>query len=93
MHVEVLGHLTFMDACIEPQPWADIFVGRQVPSTLLEYFAWHPEVLKKFARHHRTGDVIPDSLIKDVVENKHDFSGLDTAQQVTPNCSKPLAGP
>lgn len=31
----------------------------ETPSTLMEYFAYSPAVLAKFARHWRTGEPIP----------------------------------
>lgn len=36
----------------------------EAPSQLLEEWAWSPEVLKRFATHHKTGEVIPESLVK-----------------------------
>ena len=36
----------------------------ELPSILMEYFAMNPEVLKLFASHWKTGEVIPDELIQ-----------------------------
>lgn len=36
----------------------------EAPSQLLEEWAWSPEVLKTFARHYQTGEVIPLSVVQ-----------------------------
>ncbi|MDE5881638.1 MAG: M3 family metallopeptidase [Muribaculaceae bacterium] len=35
----------------------------ELSSQLNEHFAWTPELLKEYARHYKTGEVIPDELI------------------------------
>ncbi len=35
----------------------------ELPSQITEHWATHPEVLKRYARHYETGEIIPDSLI------------------------------
>lgn len=36
----------------------------ELPSQILEHWAFHPEVMKSYARHYQTGEVIPDALIE-----------------------------
>ena len=36
----------------------------ELPSQLMEHWLSEPEVLKKHAKHHTTGEVLPDDLIK-----------------------------
>jgi peptidyl-dipeptidase Dcp len=35
----------------------------ELPSQIMENWAAHPDVLKTYAKHYKTGDVIPDELI------------------------------
>lgn len=36
----------------------------ELPSQIMEHWATEPEVLKMYAKHYKTGEVIPDSLIQ-----------------------------
>jgi len=38
----------------------------ELPSQILEHWASHPEVLKMYAKHYKTGEVIPDEMIKKI---------------------------
>lgn len=35
----------------------------ELPSQIMEHWAFHPDVLKLYAKHYQTGEVIPDALI------------------------------
>lgn len=54
----------------------------EVPSQILENWAWQYEALKLFARHHKTGEVLPEKLHKRMFEAKNIGSGLFTLQQI-----------
>lgn len=41
----------------------------ELPSQFLEHWACEPEVLKMYAKHYKTGEVIPDSLITKISES------------------------
>ena len=36
----------------------------ELPSQIMEYWAFEPEILRNYAVHYQTGEVIPDNLIK-----------------------------
>ena len=39
----------------------------EAPSQIMQNWVWRADVLKKFARHHETGEPIPDSLVDQLV--------------------------
>ncbi|MBN1441639.1 MAG: Zn-dependent oligopeptidase [Planctomycetes bacterium] len=54
----------------------------EVPSQLLEEWAWEPEVLQSFARHHKTGEVIPSDLVQRLRRARDFGRGLQVRQQM-----------
>ncbi|HUF95466.1 MAG TPA: M3 family metallopeptidase [Acidimicrobiia bacterium] len=40
----------------------------EAPSQIMQHWVWRADVLKKFARHHETGEPIPDALVDKLVE-------------------------
>lgn len=58
----------------------------ELPSVLMEYFATDPSVLKMFAQHWQTGEVIPDELIAAMRQEKQDRAertgGWDNQTQI-----------
>ncbi len=60
------GHaLHFLFADVKYRGLAEVegdFV--ELPSQIMENWAFEPEIIKEYATHHRTGDVIPDNLIE-----------------------------
>jgi thimet oligopeptidase len=39
----------------------------EAPSQIMEHWAWTADVLRRFARHHQTGEPIPDELVSQLV--------------------------
>lgn len=54
----------------------------EVPSTIMEDWAWHPEVLKKISKHYKTGEALPDELIKKLVDSRNIDAGLVQLRQL-----------
>lgn len=54
----------------------------ETPSNLFEYYAWDFRVLKTFARHYSTGDVIPETLVESMRGAKKMFSATELQRQI-----------
>ncbi|KAJ2776585.1 metalloendopeptidase [Coemansia interrupta] len=54
----------------------------EAPSQMLENWAWEPSVLRRFAVHYKTGELIPEDLIKRLVASKNHNAGLGNLFQV-----------
>jgi peptidyl-dipeptidase Dcp len=46
----------------------------------MENWALHPEVVKQYARHHETGEPIPDQLIEKIANSRHFNQGFMTVE-------------
>ena len=53
----------------------------EVPSHLWEYFVWDRRVAKLFARHYKTGEVIPDAILDTFLRSKQYFAALEAQSQ------------
>lgn len=54
----------------------------ETPSNLFEYFAWDYRVLKTFARHYSTGEIIPEKLVESMRVAKNMFAATELQRQV-----------
>ncbi|MEA1982900.1 MAG: M3 family metallopeptidase [Campylobacterota bacterium] len=54
----------------------------EFPSQFLESFAYEPEVLKLFASHYETKEVIPDIMIEKLVKSKNFLSAMGMLRQL-----------
>ncbi len=54
----------------------------EFPSQFLEYFAYDKEVLKLFAKHYKTGEILEDEAINRIVKAKNFQSSLAMLRQV-----------
>ena len=54
----------------------------EAPSQIMENWMWEPAVLQRFARHHETGEPIPDDLVQRLVAARNLHQGLGTLRQV-----------
>ena len=53
----------------------------EAPSQIMENWAWSPEVLAGFARHHATGEPMPAELAEQLVAARYVGIGWSTARQ------------
>ncbi|XP_019149689.1 PREDICTED: probable mitochondrial intermediate peptidase, mitochondrial [Ipomoea nil] len=54
----------------------------ETPSTLFEHFALDYRVLRTFAKHYSTGDVIPKELVESMLGAKNMFAATKLQQQI-----------
>lgn len=54
----------------------------EVPSVLMEYFAWDPRVLMRFARHYKTGQSLPEEFAQRLCQGRTMFGALEMQRQV-----------
>lgn len=52
----------------------------ELPSQIMEHRARQPEVLKIYARHHQTGEAIPDDLVEKINNSRHFNTGFDNVE-------------
>ena len=53
----------------------------EAPSQMFENWVWEPSVLKTFAKHYRTGEALPDDLLKGMQAARTLGSGIETQGQ------------
>lgn len=54
----------------------------EFPSQFLENFAYEPKVLEIFAKHYKTGEIIPKDMIEKLVKAKNFLSALGMLRQL-----------
>jgi len=54
----------------------------EMPSQIMEHWAWEKEALQRFAVHYLSGDPIPDDLVARMLAVKQLNSGIDVQQQL-----------
>lgn len=55
----------------------------EFPSTFMEDWAIHPQVLKNYARHYQTGELIPRHLFYKLIAAKNFNQGFDTMEYLS----------
>lgn len=54
----------------------------EAPSQIMEHWVWKADVLRRFARHHQTGEPIPDELVDRLVAARRLNIALATLRQM-----------
>jgi len=52
----------------------------ELPSQIMENWASHPEVLKMYAKHYKTGEPISDELIQKIINSQYFNKGFETVE-------------
>jgi peptidyl-dipeptidase Dcp len=52
----------------------------ELPSQIMEHWAFNPEVLKMYAKHYKTGEIIPDALIQKINNSSLFNQGFATTE-------------
>ena len=55
----------------------------ELPSQIMENWLTEGEYLKSFARHYRTGEAIPEELIKKIIDARNFLSGYGNVRQLS----------
>lgn len=53
----------------------------EAPSQMFENWVWDADVLKTFARHYKTGETLPDDLLRGMVNARYIGSGMKAEHQ------------
>lgn len=59
----------------------------ELPSQVMENWAFHPEMLKHYAVHYRTGEVIPDALVEKLRRSELFNQGFNTTELIAASLS------
>lgn len=54
----------------------------ELPSQITEHWAFSPELLSQYAKHYKTGEVIPAELVEKLTAASHHNQGFTTAELV-----------
>lgn len=54
----------------------------EFPSQFLENFSYEPQVLKMFAKHYETGEILQDTMIEKLVKSKNFLSAMGMLRQL-----------
>lgn len=55
----------------------------ELPSQVMENWCYEPEALSLFARHYKTGEVIPESLVERIRASSNFLEGIATVRQLS----------
>ncbi|MBO8481704.1 MAG: M3 family metallopeptidase [Muribaculum sp.] len=75
---ETFSKCTYSSVSGTNVPWDFV----EFPSQIMENWAFEPEFLNTFARHYVTGDMIPEELVKRLIDSKNYLAGYAQLRQL-----------
>lgn len=75
----IFSNVTYASQCSPNVLWDFV----EMPSQIMENFAGEGEFLKAFAFHHKTGESIPDDLLKKIHESRNFLAAYQCIRQVS----------
>jgi oligopeptidase A len=54
----------------------------ELPSQFMENYAWHPQVIRRMARHITTGEPLPETLLQQLIKTRSFHAGLQMLRQL-----------
>lgn len=75
LHV-LFQNVTYPSAASVPSDFVEL------PSQIMENWAMQPEVLKMYAKHYETGEIIPQELIDKIDNSKYFNQGFETLEYI-----------
>jgi len=55
----------------------------EAPSQIMEHWCWEPDILRRFATHHETNELMPDDLLEQLAASRYLNESLAKLRQVT----------
>jgi oligopeptidase A len=54
----------------------------ELPSQFMENYAWHPQVIRRMARHVSTAEALPETLLQQLIKTRSFHAGLQMLRQL-----------
>jgi len=75
------GHA--LDALFDKSTYNQTYIAWdfvELPSQIMEHWVTEPEVLALYAKHYRTGEIIPDALVEKIIRSGYFNQGFETVE-------------
>jgi len=75
------GHA--LDALFDKSTYNQTYIAWdfvELPSQIMEHWVTEPEVLALYAKHYKTGEIIPDALVEKIIRSGYFNQGFETVE-------------